>query len=99
MRWFLGFLVMLTASPALAFEGEIDAKSIGDASHQAEFTIHVSNAGDVRMDTTVKQGRDKARRASPFLHGSWGRCLWTTCRAVNFHPRPPSLRPMRPPPV
>jgi hypothetical protein len=25
MRWLLGFLVMLTAAPALAFEGEIEA--------------------------------------------------------------------------
>ena len=64
MRWFLGFLVMLTASPALAFEGEIDAKSIGDTSHQAEFTIHVSNAGDVRMDTSAKDRRGKSQRVS-----------------------------------
>ena len=64
MRWFLILLVLLTAAPALAFEGEIEAKSIGDASQQAEFTIFVNESGDVRMDTSAKGRRGKTQRVS-----------------------------------
>lgn len=65
MRWILGLLVLFTATPALAFEGEIDAKSIGDASAGAvEFQIFVSKGGDVRLDTTAKSSGRKASRAS-----------------------------------
>jgi hypothetical protein len=47
MRWLLGLLVMLTAAPALAFEGEIEAKSFGDPSGEdVEFTIYVSDKRD-----------------------------------------------------
>ncbi len=43
MRWLLGLFVILTAAPALAFEGEVDAKSIGNAEAGAvEFRIYVS---------------------------------------------------------
>ncbi len=38
---------MLTAAPALAFEGEIDAKSIGNADGSVVFKIRVSKKGDV----------------------------------------------------
>jgi hypothetical protein len=65
MRWLLGLLVMLTAAPALAFEGEIEAKSFGDPSGEdVQFTIYVSDKRDVRMDATAKGRRGKARRAS-----------------------------------
>jgi hypothetical protein len=64
MGWLLSLLVMLTAAPALAFEGEIDAKSIGDASQQAEFTIFVNESGDVRMDTSAKGRRGKTQRVT-----------------------------------
>jgi len=64
MRSLLILLVMLTAAPALAFEGEIDAKSIGDAPHQEKFAIYISNAGDVRMDTSSKSRRGKTQRVS-----------------------------------
>jgi Domain of unknown function (DUF4412) len=65
MRWFVGLLVMLTAAPALAFEGEIDARTFGDASgNDVEFAIFVSDKRDVRMDTTAKQRRGKPRRVS-----------------------------------
>jgi len=61
----LALLILFTAAPALAFEGEIDAKSIGDASSGAvEFRIFVSNGGDVRLDTTAKSSGRKASRAS-----------------------------------
>jgi hypothetical protein len=65
MRWFMGLLVMLIATPALAFEGEIEAKTFGDPSGEdVEFAIHVSDKRDVRMDATSKQRRGKARRVS-----------------------------------
>ncbi len=65
MRWILGLLVMVTAAPALAFEGEIEAKTFGDASdNDAEFAIYVSDKRDVRMDATAKSRRGKARRVS-----------------------------------
>ena len=64
MRCLLILLVTLTASSALAFEGEIDAKSIGDPSQQAEFQVYVSKAGDVRMDSSAQGRRGKAQRVS-----------------------------------
>jgi hypothetical protein len=55
----------LTAAPALAFEGEIDAKTFGDTSgNDTEFAIYVSDKRDVRMDATAKSRRGKARRVS-----------------------------------
>ena len=65
MRWLLGLLVMLIATPALAFEGEIEAKSIGNgASGVVEFQIYVSKKGDVRMDTSAKSSDGKTHRVS-----------------------------------
>lgn len=65
MRWLIGFLVLFTAAPALAFEGEIEAKSIGDASSGAvKMQIYVAKNGDVRIDTTAKSSRGEANRAS-----------------------------------
>ena len=65
MRWLLALVVMLIAAPALAFEGEIDAKTFGDASgDEVEFTIYVSDKRDVRMDSTAKSRRGKARRVA-----------------------------------
>lgn len=65
MCWIVGLLVMLTAAPALAFEGEIEAKTFGDASgNDAEFAIYVSDKRDVRMDATAKSRRGKASRVS-----------------------------------
>lgn len=65
MRWLVGFFVLLTAAPALAFEGEIEAKSIGDASSGAvNFQIYVAKNGDVRIDTTAKSSGGKTNRAS-----------------------------------
>jgi len=55
----------LTAAPALAFEGEIDAKTFGDTSGKdTKFTIYVSGKRDVRMDATANSRRGKARRVS-----------------------------------
>ena len=65
MRWLMGFLVLATAAPALAFEGEIDAKSIGDTSTGAvQLQIYVAKSGDVRVDTSAKSARGQANRAS-----------------------------------
>ena len=65
MRWLSGLFVLLVAAPALAFEGEIDAKSIGGASADAvEFRISVSKNGDVRMDTSAKSSREKTSQVS-----------------------------------
>jgi len=65
MRWLLGLFVLLTAAPAAAFEGEVEATSIGNERNGVvEFDIYVSKKGDMRMDTTAKQARGKARRAS-----------------------------------
>lgn len=65
MRWSVGFLVLLFASPASAFEGEIDARSIGDTgSGSVTFEISVSKKGDVRMDTSMKGPDSKLHRAS-----------------------------------
>jgi len=56
---------MLTAAPALAFEGEVDAKSIGNtAAGVVEFQIYVSKNGDVRMDTSSKGPDGKTHRGS-----------------------------------
>ncbi|MGB5547529.1 MAG: hypothetical protein WBM74_13225, partial [Polyangiales bacterium] len=61
MRWLIGFLVLFIAAPALAFEGEIEAKSIGDASSGAvNFQIYVAKNGDVRIDTTAKSSRGES---------------------------------------
>ena len=65
MRLFIGFLVLLVASPALAFEGEIDARSIGaTGSGPVTFQIRVSKKGDVRMDTSMKGPDSKSHRGS-----------------------------------
>jgi len=65
MRWLMGVLVLATAAPALAFEGEIEAKSIGDTSNGAvQLEIHVAKNGDVRVDTSAKSAKGKANRAS-----------------------------------
>jgi hypothetical protein len=56
---------MLAAAPALAFEGEVDAKSIGNAAAGVvEFQIYVSKNGDVRMDTSTKGPNGKTHRGS-----------------------------------
>lgn len=65
MRWSIYALVLLFASPASAFEGEIDAKSIGDpGSGSVTFQIRVSKKGDVRLDTSTKGPSSKSQRAS-----------------------------------
>jgi len=65
MRWLLGLFVLLIAAPASAFEGEVEAASTGnERAGVVEFHIYVSKKGDMRMDTTAKQPRGKARRAS-----------------------------------
>lgn len=65
MRWLLGLFVILTAAPALAFEGEVDAKSIGNAEAGAvEFRIYVSKHGDVRVDTSAKDPDGKTHHGS-----------------------------------
>lgn len=65
MGWLVGFFVLLTAAPALAFEGEIEAKSIGDASSGAvNFQIYVARNGDVRIDTEARSSRGQTNRAS-----------------------------------
>ena len=57
--------VLLFASPASAFEGEIDARSIGGTgSGPVTFQIRVSKKGDVRMDTSMKRPDSKSHRAS-----------------------------------
>lgn len=54
MRWLVVVLATLVASPALAFEGEIDARSVGNARGGAiTFKIRVSKKRDVRMDTAM----------------------------------------------
>jgi len=65
MRWLMGVLVLATAAPALAFEGEIEAKSIGDTSNGAvQLEIYVAKNGDVRVDTSAKSSKGQANRAS-----------------------------------
>ena len=65
MRVLLSLIVILTAAPALAFEGELDAKTFGDASgNEVAFTIYVSGKRDIRMDATQKARRGKPRRVS-----------------------------------
>lgn len=65
MRWLLGLLVMLITTPALAFEGEIEAKSIGNtASGVVEFRIYVSKKGDVRTDISAGSPDGKTHRVS-----------------------------------
>ncbi len=65
MRLLLGLLVTLIAAPALAFEGEIEAKSIGNAaSGVVEFQVYVSKKGDVRMDSLVESPDGKTHRVS-----------------------------------
>ncbi len=65
MHWLVGLLVLLTSAPALAFEGEIEAKTFGDAAgNDAVFAIYVSDKRDVRMDATAKSRRGKASRVS-----------------------------------
>jgi hypothetical protein len=65
MRWLLGLFVLLTAAPASAFEGEVEARSTGnERAGIVEFHIYVSKKGDMRMDTSAKQARGKANRAS-----------------------------------
>lgn len=65
MRWLICFLVLVTAAPALAFEGEIEAKSIGDASAGAvQLEIYVAKNGDVRVDTSAKSAKGQANRSS-----------------------------------
>lgn len=65
MRWLLSLVVLLAAAPALAFEGEIEAKTFGDTSgNDVEFQIYVSDKRDVRVDTTSKDRRGKPRRLS-----------------------------------
>jgi len=65
MRWFVALLVMMTAAPALAFEGEIDAKSIGNAEGGAvQFKIQVSKKGDVRLNTSTQGPDGKTHRGS-----------------------------------
>jgi len=65
MRWLVGVLVLATAAPALAFEGEIEAKSIGDASNGAvQLEIYVAKNGDLRVDTSAKGPTGQANRAS-----------------------------------
>jgi len=75
MRWLLGLFVMLTAAPALAFEGEVDAKSIGNtAAGVVEFQIYVSKNGD---------GRRIAGRTSSLRRAS------TTTRSTTLGSRAP----------
>ncbi|NNE48366.1 MAG: DUF4412 domain-containing protein [Rhodothermales bacterium] len=65
MRWLMGVLVLATAAPALAFEGEIEAKSIGDTSDGAvRLKIYVAKNGDLRVDTSAKGPQGQAHRAS-----------------------------------
>ena len=65
MRLILGLFVLLFASPASAFEGEIDARSIGaTGSGPVTFKIRVSKKGDVRMDTSTKGPDSKTHRGS-----------------------------------
>jgi hypothetical protein len=65
MRWFVALVVMLTAAPALAFEGEVDAKSIGNAEGGVvDFKIQVSKKGDVRINTSTKGPDGKTHRGS-----------------------------------
>jgi hypothetical protein len=65
MRWLIGFLVLATAAPALAFEGEIEAKSIGDRSNGTmKLEIYVAKNGDLRVDTSAKGPQGQAHRAS-----------------------------------
>ncbi len=64
MRWFVALLVTLTAAPALAFEGEIDAKSIGNADGAVVFKIKVSKKGDVRLNTSTQGPDGKTHHAS-----------------------------------
>jgi len=63
MRWSIVLLVTLLASHASAFEGEIDARSVGDTgAGSITFQVRVSKRGDVRMDTVTKA--PEAHRAS-----------------------------------
>lgn len=63
MRCTIYAFVMLIASPALAFEGDIDARSIGDTG-SVTLQIRVSKKGDVRMDTSMTGPDSKPHRAS-----------------------------------
>ena len=63
MRWLCSLAVLLTTSPAYAFEGEIDAKTIGDGA-PVNLQIYVSERGDVRMDSTSKDPDGNVQRAS-----------------------------------
>ncbi|MGB5812889.1 MAG: DUF4412 domain-containing protein [Polyangiales bacterium] len=57
--------VMFTATPASAFEGEIDAKATGESKDEVvDFTIFVSKKGDTRIDTTTKGRRGNTSRTS-----------------------------------
>jgi hypothetical protein len=72
MRWFVVLLVMLTAAPALAFEGEIDAKSIGNADGSVVFKIRVSKKGDVRINTSTK-GPDGKTHSNSYIKPATGK--------------------------
>lgn len=63
MRWLCSLAVLLTASPVFAFEGEIDAKTIGEGA-PVDLQIFVSERGDVRMDSTSKDPDGNVQRAS-----------------------------------
>ena len=65
MRLFVVLFVLLVASPVSAFEGEIDARSIGaGGSGPVTFEILVSKKGDVRVDTSMKGPDSKLHRSS-----------------------------------
>ncbi len=65
MRWLMGLVVLAVAAPAMAFEGEIEAKSIGDTSSGAvQLEIYVAKNGDVRVDTSARSTKGQAHRAS-----------------------------------
>jgi len=55
MRTFVFFIALGISTPALAFEGEIEAKGIADAgSGLAAMKILVSKSGDVSMEITAR---------------------------------------------
>lgn len=56
MRVMMMLLVLTVASPAMAFEGEIHAKTIGASQGSGTMRITVSKKGDVRMETSAKSG-------------------------------------------
>ncbi len=65
MRCLMGLVVLVTAAPALAFEGEIKAKSIGDTTGGAvQLEIYVAKNGDLRVDTSATGPAGQVNRAS-----------------------------------